>query len=176
VALRIEDKKAIVKEVAEVASQSLSAVAAEYRGLTVEQLTRLRVKAREAGVYVRVVRNTLARKAVSGTSFECMQESLVGPLLLGFAKDEPGAAARLFRDFAKENDKLVIKVLSIDGQLLTAQDVERVAGLPTKLQAISLLLSVLQAPVTKTVRTLSETYAQVVRVVAAVGDQKQANH
>ena len=106
-ALNLEDKKALVAEVSAVAATALSVVAAEYRGLTVSQMTDLRLKARTAGVYVRVVKNTLARKAMAGTSFECMSEVLKGPLVLAFSKDDPGAAARVVKAFAKDNDKLV---------------------------------------------------------------------
>jgi large subunit ribosomal protein L10 len=172
VALRLEGKKEIVAEVAKVASSALSAVAAEYRGLTVTQMTKLRANARSSGVYLRVVRNTLARRAIEGTEFACMQESLVGPLLLAFSKDEPGAAARLVRDFAKDNEKLVVKVLSVGGQLLGPRDLDKLATLPTRPEAISTLMSVMLAPVTKLARTLAEPHAKLVRTIAAVRDQK----
>jgi large subunit ribosomal protein L10 len=174
VALRLEGKKEIVAEVAKVASSALSAVAAEYRGLTVTQMTKLRANARTSGVYLRVVRNTLARRAIEGTEFACMQESLVGPLLLAFSKDEPGAAARLVRDFAKSNEKLVVKVLSVGGQLLGPADLDKLATLPTRPEALSILMSVMLAPVTKLARTLAEPHAKLVRTIAAVRDQKAA--
>lgn len=172
--LNLEQKKAIVAEVNEVASNALSAVAAEYRGMTVEQLTGLRRQAREGGVYLRVVRNTLARRAVEGTDFECMQDRLTGPLLLAFSQQDPGAAARLFKDFGKTNDKLVVTMLSVSGQLLEPSDIDRLAKLPTKEQAISMLMSVMKAPVDKFVRTLAEPHAKLVRTVAAIRDQKEA--
>lgn len=172
--LRLEDKKAIVAEVADVAGRALSAVAAEYRGLTVGELTELRAKARAAGVYVRVVRNTLARRAVQDTPFSCMQEMLMGPLLLAFSKEDPGAAARLVRDFAKDHDKLVVKALSVGGKLLSAKDLEALANLPTRDQALATLLSVMLAPITQFVRTLAEPHAKMVRTVDAVRAQKQA--
>lgn len=171
--LNLEQKKAIVAEVNEVASNALSAVAAEYRGMTVEQLTGLRRQAREGGVYLRVVRNTLARRAVEGTDFECMQDRLTGPLLLAFSQQDPGAAARLFKDFGKTNDKLVVTMLSVSGQLLEPSDIDRLAKLPTKEQAISMLMSVMKAPVDKFVRTLAEPHAKLVRTVAAIRDQKK---
>ncbi|HEV2614184.1 MAG TPA: 50S ribosomal protein L10 [Gammaproteobacteria bacterium] len=172
--LRIEDKKAIVAEVAEVAGRSLSAVAAEYRGLTVSELTELRSNARKIGVYMRVVRNTLARRALQDTPFSCMQDILVGPLLLAFSQEDPGAAARLIRDFAKDHDKLVVKALSVGGKLLAPKDLNALANLPTREQALATLMSVMLAPITQFVRTLAEPHAKLARTVAAVRDQKQA--
>ena len=115
-ALRLEDKKAVVEEVAKVAAEALSAVAAEYRSLTVVELTELRKRARESGVYLRVVKNSLAKRAVAGTDFECMQDGLVGPLLLAFSIEEPGAAARLIKDFSKEHKKLETKLVKTQGR------------------------------------------------------------
>lgn len=172
--LNLDQKKAVVAEVSEVAAGALSAIGAEYRGLKVDDMTRLRREARKNGVYLRVVRNTLARRAVAGTDLECMADSLVGPLVLAFSREDPGAAARVMADFAKTNDKLVIKVVAVKGQLLTAADVSRLATLPTKDQAISMLMSVMKAPVEKLVRTLAEPHARLVRTLAAVRDQKQA--
>jgi len=174
VSFNLDQKKAVVAEVSEVAAGALSAIGAEYRGLKVDDMTRLRREARKNGVYLRVVRNTLARRAVAGTDLECMADSLVGPLVLAFSREDPGAAARVMADFAKTNDKLVIKVVAVKGQLLTAADVSRLATLPTKDQAISMLMSVMKAPVEKLVRTLAEPHARLVRTLAAVRDQKQA--
>mgnify|MGYP000867240069 CR=1 FL=1 len=173
-ALTFDQKQVVVAEVAEVAAAAYSAVAAEYRGITVEKLTSLRVKARQEGVYLRVVKNTLARIAVRGTDFECMSEGMVGPLVLAFSMDDPGAAARLMRDAAKENDKLNIKLVALGGQLVAASEIDRVANLPTRDQAISMLMSVMQAPVAKFVRTLNEVPGKLVRTVAAIRDQKEA--
>lgn len=173
--LKLEDKKTIVKEVSGVAEQALSLVAAEYSGLTVGQLNDLRKTARNAGVYMRVVRNTLARRALEGTQFACMQEQLVGPLLLAFSQEDPGAAARLIKEFVKTNEKLKVKALAIDNQLLPASGLDQVASLPTRDEAIALLMSVMKAPIEKFVRTLAEPHAQVVRTVAAIRDQKQAS-
>jgi large subunit ribosomal protein L10 len=173
-ALRLDDKKALVAEVAKVAASAQSVVAAEYRGLTVTQMTDLRSKARNSGVYLRVVKNTLARKAIAGTQFECIGKSLKGPLVLAFSKDDPGAAARLVKTFAKDNDKLVTTLLSLGGTTLSAKDLDKVAALPTRDQALSLLLGVLKAPITKFVRTVAEPHAKLVRTIAAVKDQKQA--
>jgi len=168
------EKEAVVAEVAEVAKSALSAVASEYRGLTVEQLTQLRVKARETGVYVRIVKNSLARIAVDGTEFECMQDSLKGPVMLAFSEESPGAAARLIRDFAKENDKLVPLVAAIGGKPVDASQLDAVASLPTYDEAISQLMSVMKAPVGKLATTLNEVPGKLVRTVDAVRASKDA--
>src|SRR6201981_2892156 len=173
-ALTREDKKALVAEVAEVAAHAQSVVAAEYRGLTVSQMTELRTKARTQGVYMRVVKNTLARKALAGTSFETVGPKLKGPLVLAFSKDDPGAAARVVKDFAKANEKLVATLVSLGGQVLPGGDLDKVASLPTREQALSLLLGVLKAPVQKLAGTLAAPAAKLARTVAAVRDQKQA--
>ena len=172
-ALNLEDKKAMVAEVAEVAAKAQSVVAAEYRGLTVGQMTELRSKARAQGVYMRVVKNTLARKAFVGTAFEPVGPKLKGPLVLAFSKDDPGAAARLVKDFAKANEKLVATLVSLGGQVLPGGDLEKVASLPTREQALSMLLGTLKAPVQKFVSTLAAAPSKLVRTVAAVRDQKQ---
>ncbi|HSW92196.1 MAG TPA: 50S ribosomal protein L10 [Candidatus Saccharimonadia bacterium] len=171
--LRLDGKKAIVAEVAEVARQATSVIAARYSGLTVAQLTELREKARGSGVYMKVVRNTLARRAFEGTSFACMDSALIGPLVLAFSKDEPGAAARVFKDYVKKWEKLEVKALSIDGQLLPGSDLNRLASLPTRNEAIAQLMSVMLAPISKFVRTLAEPHAKLVRTIAAIRDQKQ---
>jgi len=173
-ALNLEDKKALVAEVSEVAAKALSVVAAEYRGMTVSQMTELRTKARAAGVYMRVVKNTLARKAVSGTSFECLSPVLKGPLVLAFSKDDPGAAARVMKAFSKDNEKLVPTAVSIGGQLLAPKDLDKVASLPTREQALAILMGVMRAPIQKLVGTLAATPSKLVRTLAAVRDQKQA--
>lgn len=173
-ALNLEDKKTLVSEVSAVAAKALSVVAAEYRGLTVAQMTELRAKARAQGVYVRVVKNTLARRAIAGTTFEPIGPKLKGPLVLAFAKDDPGAAARVVRDFAKANEKLVATLVSLGGQILPGKEIEKVANLPTREQALAMLLGVLKAPIEKLVRTLAEPQAKLVRTIAAVRDQKQA--
>jgi large subunit ribosomal protein L10 len=152
VALKLEDKKTIVNEVAEIAKQASSLVAAEYSGLTVSQLTKLRKNARESGVYMRVV----------------------GPLLLAFSKEEPSAAARLLKQFVKENEKLKVKALAIENQLLSPEGLDQLASLPTRDEAIALLMSVIQAPISKFVRTLAEPHAKLVRTVAAIRDAKQS--
>ncbi len=172
-ALRLEGKKAIVDEVSKVAKTAVSLVAADYCGLTVAQFTEFRKSARDSGVYVRVVRNTLACRALEGTSFSCMNAALVGPLVLAFSKEDPGAAARLLRDYSKKFDKLQVKALSVEGMLLPAKDLNRLASLPTRDEAISQLMSVMLAPMTKLVRTLAEPHGKFVRTLAALRDQKQ---
>jgi len=173
-ALRLDDKKALVAEVSAVAATAQSVVAAEYRGLTVTQMTDLRSKARKSGVYLRVVKNTLARKAIAGTQFECVGKSLKGPLILAFSKEDPGAAARLVKAFAKDNDKLVTTVVSLGGVALTAKDLDKVASLPTLEAARATLLGALQAPASKLVRTIAEPHAMLVRAIAAVKDKREA--
>jgi large subunit ribosomal protein L10 len=173
-ALNLEQKKAIVAEVAEVASKAYSAVAAEYRGLSVDELTQLRREARNNGVYLRVIKNTLARRAVEGTDFACMQEGLTGPLILAFSMDDPGAAARVIKDFVKGHDRLVVRLVSVSGKLLGPADLEALAKLPTYEQAVSMLMSVMKAPVQKLAATLNEVPGKLVRTIAAVRDAKQA--
>lgn len=162
-ALNLASKKAVVSEVSEIAAKAYSAVAAEYRGLAVTEVTELRKTARETGVYLRVIKNTLARRAIVGTEFECMQDKLVGPLLIAFSMEDPGSAARLINEFSKSHDKLVPKVVAIGGKAYDSSELARLASLPTRDQGISMLMSVMKAPVGKLVRTL-----------AAVRDQKEA--
>ena len=173
-ALNFEQKQAIVAEVAGVASTAFSAVAAEYRGITVEKMTALRVEARKNGVYLRVVKNTLARRAVKDTEFECMTDGLTGPLVLAFSQEDPGAAARVIKDFAKENDKLKVTLVSIGGQMLGASELETLAKMPTYDQAISTLMSVMKAPIQKLAQTMNEVPGKLVRTVAAIRDAKEA--
>lgn len=172
--LRLEDKQQIVTEVNEIASKALSAVVVDYQGVSVANMTKLRAKARSSGVYLRVVRNTLARRAVEGTEFACLKDALVGPLVLAFSESEPGAAARLIKDVLKEMEQLEVKALAIGGQLLAANQLDAVSKLPTKSEALAALCRVMQAPIEKFVRTLNEPAAQFVRVMGQVRDQKQA--
>jgi len=173
-ALRLEDKKALVAEVNEVAGKAFALVAAEYRGLSAGEMTELRAKAREGGAYLRVVKNSLAKLALKDTEFECMEEVLVGPLILGFSMEDPGAAARIIKDFRKSHEALDVKAVSVSGQLLPGSELDRLASLPTYDQAIAMLMGVMQAPVGKLARTLNEVPAKTARAVAAVRDQKQA--
>lgn len=172
-AIRLEDKKAIVAEVNETAVNALSLVIADARGITVAKMDALRKQARENNVRLQVVRNTLARRAVQGTEFECVQEALKGPSIFGFSMEDPGAAARIFKTFAKENEKFEIKALAVGGELLPASQLDRLATLPTRDQALASLMSVMIGPVTKLARTLNEIPSKVTRCVAAVRDQKK---
>jgi large subunit ribosomal protein L10 len=174
-ALRLEDKKSLVTEVNEVAATAQSAIAAEYRGLSVAQMTDFRAMARSEGVYVRVVKNTLAKRAVEGTEFECLKDALQGPLILAFSREDPGSAARIVKNFAKENEDLVTKAVAIGGQLYGAGDLERLASLPTLDQARSMLLGVFIAPLEQFVRTIAEPSAMLARVLAARGESEQAS-
>ncbi len=169
----LKEKQAIVAEVNETASKALSAVMADYRGVSVDDMTSLRKSAREAGVEVRVIRNTLARRAFEGTEFECLSDALLGPNIVAFSIEDPGSAARVFKDFAKDVEAFEIKALSVGGKMLPAEQIDALAKLPTRDQAISLLMAVMMAPVTKLARTLNDVPAKVTRVVAAVRDQKQ---
>ncbi len=171
--LTLEQKQAIVGEVAQVASRAPTAIVAEYTGLNVADMTALRQSARHAGVYLKVVRNTLARRALQGSKFECMRDGLVGPLLLAFSNEEPGSAAKVIRDFARDNDKLVVRLLATDGQLLEVAAIERLANLPSLEKARAMLLGLFKAPLGRLLRTLSEPQARFVRVLGAWREQKE---
>jgi large subunit ribosomal protein L10 len=171
--LNIEEKKAIVAELAEVASRSVSVIAAEYCGLTVSEMTALRTDARKSGIKVKIYPNTLARKAVEGTRFQCLQSALVGPILLLFSQDEPASAARMVRDYVKEHEKFIVKALVLEGRLLAPDQLKAVASMPSRHEALAQLMTVMKGPVVKLARTLTETYAQLVRVMAAVADKKR---
>jgi large subunit ribosomal protein L10 len=173
-ALNLDQKKVVVAELANVAAKAHSLVAAEYAGLTVSQLTELRKKARQGKVFVKVAKNTLVSRAVEGTDYECVKDALVGPMLYAFSQEDPGAAGRLVKEFAKANEKLVPKVVAIGGQMYPGSHVEKLASLPTREQALSMLMGVMLAPITKLVRTLAEPAAKTARAVAAVRDQKAA--
>lgn len=159
-ALGLEDKKAIVAEVQEAAKGALSAVVADSRGVTVTKMDALRKQAREAGVWLKVVRNTLARRAVEGTEFECLADSFVGPSIIAFSTEHPGAGARILRDFAKDNDKLELKAAAFEGAIV---DINMLATLPTKDEAIAKLMSVFK----------EASAGKLVRTIAAVRDQKE---
>jgi len=163
VAIKLEDKKAIVAEVNEAAKGALSAVVADARGVTVAAMTGLRKEAREAGVYVRVVRNTLLRRAIEGTQYECLNETFVGPTLIAFSNEHPGAAARLFKEFAKDEKNFEVKALAYEGELIPASDIDRLATLPTYDEAIAKLMSVMK----------EASAGKLVRTLAALRDQKQ---
>ncbi|MDO4777307.1 MAG: 50S ribosomal protein L10 [Cardiobacteriaceae bacterium] len=175
--LNLTSKKAVVAEVHEVASSALALVATEYHGLAVEHLTSLHARARESGVYLRVVKNTLARRALADTDFGNVEDRLVGPLILAFSLEDPGAAARLWRDFFKEHDKMdknIVKFLSVSGEVLPGKELDRLAKMPTKEEALSLLMACMRAPVEKLARTLNEVPGKLVRTVEAIRQSKAA--
>ena len=174
VALNFAQKESIVAEVAEVAKSAYSAVGAEYRGLTVGQITKLRVEARKVGVYVRVVKNTLARRALADTDFACMQDGLKGPLILAFAQEDPGAVARVAEAFAKDHDKFQVRLVAVGGKLLDPSKLGDLAKMPTRDQALSLLMAVMKAPVQKLAATINEVPGKLVRTLAAIRDAKEA--
>lgn len=169
----LEQKKRMVQEVADVAGEAHSALAAEYRGLNAGDMDRLRVQARESGVYIRVVKNTLAKRAVEGTDFECMKDGFEGPLLLAFSQQDPGSAARVLKDFSKGHDRLVVKMLSVGGQVYPGSEIDRLATLPTYDEAISRLMATMRAPVQKLATTFNEVPGKLVRTLAAVKDARQ---
>jgi large subunit ribosomal protein L10 len=173
-ALKLEHKQAIVAEVNEAATNALAAVLSDYRGLTVSEMTEMRAKARQTGVYLRVVRNTLAKRAIEGTEYECLNDALVGPTMVAFSQEDPGSAARLMKDCAKAYEALEVKAFSVGGQLFGPGDIDRLALLPTRDGALALLMSVMLAPITKLARTFNEVPGKLVRAVAAVKDQKEA--
>ena len=173
-ALGLEDKKAIVAEVREAAANALSVVLADARGVSVAHLNALRKQSRDQKVVVRVVRNTLAKRAVEGTPFECICPALKGPTLLAFSMEDPGAAARIFKDFAKQVEAFEIKALAASGRLMGPEQIDALASLPTREQALAMLMSVMQAPVAKLVRTINEVPGKLVRTIAAIRDQKEA--
>jgi large subunit ribosomal protein L10 len=173
--LSIEAKRELVDEVSQVAASAQSAVAAEYRGLSVGEMTELRVQARQSDVYLKVVKNTLAKRAIAGTEFECMQDSLSGPLILAFSREDPGAAARVIKGFAKNHEQLKAIALALGGELYSAADLDRVAALPTLDEARAKLLGTLIAPMSQFVRTIAEPAAMLARTLAQRGEQADSN-
>jgi large subunit ribosomal protein L10 len=172
-AIGLDEKKAIVAEVNETAASALSLVVADARGVASNDMTALRATARESQVDLRVVRNTLAKRAFEGTEYECVSDTLAGPSLFGFSLEDPGAAARLFKDFAKTNDRFEVKALGISGKLMGADQLDVLAKMPTRDQALSMLMSVMKAPATKLVQTMNEVPGKLVRTLAAIRDQKE---
>jgi large subunit ribosomal protein L10 len=170
--LNLDDKKAVVAEVSAELANAQVVIVAEYRGLEVGQITELRAKARESGVYLRVLKNTLVRRAVEGTPFDGLTEQMVGPLIYGIAAD-PVAPAKVLQDFAKTNDKLVIKAGAMPNYVMDASGVKALASMPSREELLSKLLGTMQAPVAKFVQTLNEVPAKFVRTVAALRDSKE---
>ena len=172
-ALNLAQKKALVADVNAMAASSLSAVLAEYRGLTVAEMTELRTEARNAGVYMKVVKNSLARRAVEGTQFECIQPSLRGPLLLAFSREDPGSAARVIKGFSKGHANLVTVSVAVGGELYDATNLDRVASLPNLDEARAMLLRTLNGPLTQLVRVLSEPGAMLARALQGRSEQAE---
>ncbi|GAA5231466.1 50S ribosomal protein L10 [Verticiella sediminum] len=171
--LNRQEKAVVVEEVVAQVAGAQSIVIAEYRGLDVASVTELRKKARESGVYLRVLKNTLARRAITGTAFEGLSEQLVGPLMYGISTD-PVGAAKVMSDFAKANDKLVLKGGSLPNSVLNQEGVKALASMPSREELLSKLLGTMQAPIAQFVRTLNEVPTKFVRGLAAVRDQKEA--
>ena len=169
--LNLEDKKAVVADVSAILVGAETAAVAEYRGLTVAQMTGLRVKARKADVFVRVVKNTLVRRAVMGSSFECLKDHLVGPLIFAVSKD-PVAVAKVFSEFAKDNELFRIKASTMGGKLMSVAQMQALAKLPGREVLLAMLMGTMQAPVQKFVQTLNEIPSRFVRTLAAVRDSK----
>jgi large subunit ribosomal protein L10 len=174
VALTFAQKEEIVAEVAEVAKSAYSAVGAEYRGLSVEEMTEVREQARNAGVYVRVVKNTLAKRAFQNTDFACMEEGLTGPLIFAFSQEDPGSAARVAEAFGKGHDRFKVRLVSIGGKLLDPSELGALAKMPTYDEAISQLMALMKAPVQKLAATMNEVPGKLARTLAAVRDAKEA--
>jgi large subunit ribosomal protein L10 len=171
--LNLEEKKAVVAEISERVSKAQSIILAEYRGLEVGDMTQLRAQARKSGVYLRVLKNTLVRRAVGGTSFSGLANAMVGPLVFGISAD-PVAAAKVLSDFAKANEKFVIKAGGMPNQVMDAKGIQVLATMPSREELLAKLLGTMQAPIAKFVRTLNEVPTGFVRGLAAVRDQKQA--
>ena len=170
--LTLANKKSIVSEISSEANKALSAVVANYSGVSVNKMTELRKKAREADVYLKVVQNNLAKLAVTNTNFECMKDIFLGPLVLAFSRKEPGASAKLFEKFIQDNKELEVKYLSIGGELFTADKLEEISKLPSREEALVLLCNVLKAPLSKLVRTTNAIPERIVRVFDALKDNK----
>lgn len=171
--LNLEEKKAVVADVSEQVSKAQAIVLAEYRGLEVGEMTELRVQARKSGVYLRVLKNTLVRRAVDGTPFSALANEMVGPLVFGISTD-PVAAAKVLNDYAKSNEKFVIKAGAMPNQVMDAKGVKALASMPSREELLSKLLGTMQAPIAKFVRTLNQVPTGFVRGLAAVRDQKAA--
>ena len=173
-ALNLNDKKNIVAQINETANQSLSLVIADARGVDVSDMNALRSQARKENIELKVVRNTLAKKAFESTDYACVERILVGPSLFAFSMEDPGSAARLLKGFAKENDNFEIKALAVSGQLLHKEQIDVLAKLPTRDQALGMLANIMLAPITKFVRTLNEFPTKTVRVLAAIKTHKES--
>lgn len=173
--LNLEQKKALVKSVSNVLAGAEAAALAEYRGLTVAQMTDLRRQAREAQVYLRVIKNNLARRAVEGSQFECLKQEFVGPVALA-AGEDPVAVAKVLSKFAKENKLLQVKAAAMGGKLMSTAELNTLAKLPGREQLLAQLLGTMQAPIQSFVRILNEVPSKFVRTLAAVRDSKESGN
>lgn len=171
--LKLEQKQAVVAEIAAKLAAAQAVIVAQYRGMDVERVTQLRAKARKAGLYLRVLKNTLARRAVKGTPFEKLSDQMVGPLMYGITSD-PVAGAKVLSEFAKENEHFVIRGGAMPGSLMSDKDVKALALLPSREELLAKLMGTMQAPIARLVRTMNEVPTKLVRALAAVRDAKQA--
>ena len=169
----LEIKQAKVAEVAAVAEHATSLIGADFSGVTVAEMTRFRADARKANVYLKVIKNNLLKLAVKGTDFECISESIKGPLIIAFSAEEPGSAARVVRDFCRQNEAMQVRLVAVGGELLDISALETVAKLPTRDEAIAKLMGVMKAPVTKLVQTLAAPHSKLVRTFAALKEQRE---
>ena len=171
--LRIEQKKAVVEELNSIASSSVSAAIAEYRGLNVAEITELRTKARESGVYLKVVKNSLSKQALTGTDFECLTQALQGPIMIALSADDLASPARLFKDFGKDYEHLKTVGLAIDGDAYPSSDLDRIARLPTRDEAYSIIAGLMKAPIEKALRTLNEVPIKLARLILAIKENQE---
>ncbi|SUZ51943.1 uncharacterized protein METZ01_LOCUS4797 [marine metagenome] len=171
--LRIEQKKAVVEELNSMASTSVSAAIAEYRGLNVAEITELRTKARESGVYLKVVKNSLSKKALADTNFECLTQTLQGPIIIALSADDLASPARLFKDFSKDYEHLKTVGLAIDGDVFPSSELDRIAKLPTRNEAYSTIVGLMKAPIEKALRTLNEIPVKFTRLILAVKENQE---
>ena len=171
--LRIEQKKAVVEELHSIASSSVSAAIAEYRGLNVAEITELRTKARKSGVYLKVVKNSLSKKALADTNFECLTKALQGPIIIALSADDLASPARLFKDFSKDYEHLKTVGLAIDGDAFPSSELDRIARLPTRDEAYSTIAGLMKAPIEKALRTLNEIPIKIARLIHAVKENQE---
>ena len=171
--LRIEQKKAVVEELHSIASSSVSAAIAEYRGLNVAEITKLRTKARESEIYLKVVKNSLSKKALADTNFECLTQALQGPIIIALSADDLASPARLFKDFGKDYEHLKTVGLAVDGDVFPSSELDRIAKLPTRNEAYSTIVGLMKAPIEKALRTLNEIPVKFTRLILAVKENKE---
>lgn len=172
--MKLEEKKQAVTEIASMAEDAHGLITAHYRGMTVDQMTELRRKGRDSGVSLKIVKNTLAKRALVDSQYQGVTEKLVGPTILAFSLEEPNAAAKLIKDFAKSCKALKVQAICLEDTVLGAESLDKVASMPNKAQAVAMLLGVLQAPSRNLACTLQETYAKLVRVAQAVADKRES--